>query len=242
MFDPHTFGFRVETLRSSEQPQQLIWQAAHQCVSAHPTASDTPPPEDRAGQYVVKHLLAGHRGHYSPLEMPSITLACSGFPHSVIAQLTRHRLCAFAVQSQRYTSEGVIAVAKAAVPVESVFYWRPAGSYRDRDGKFYTRTVSDCVEDQATALESAARYTQRIERGFSEEEARGLLVQDLRQHFVIGMNLRALMHLLLVRGKKDSQLEIQLWAELALVEFRRWAPEIAAWFTDNLWQKGRLAP
>ncbi|XDE62527.1 FAD-dependent thymidylate synthase [Arthrospira platensis BEA 1257B] len=48
--------------------------------------------ELEAGEIIVKRLLAGERGHYGPLEHPSITFNCGYFPHSVMQQARTHRV------------------------------------------------------------------------------------------------------------------------------------------------------
>jgi len=43
-------------------------------------------------------------GHLSPLEHISATFLIEGISRACLAQLTRHRLCSFSVESQRYNS------------------------------------------------------------------------------------------------------------------------------------------
>lgn len=43
-------------------------------------------------------------GHFSPLEHISFTFAITGVSRSLLAQLTRHRIASFSVQSQRYVN------------------------------------------------------------------------------------------------------------------------------------------
>lgn len=93
--------FRVEVLEQAANPQRLIYAAMHQDYSEgfvwdglihdHPERSWLIP-EDRAGELIVKNLLAGHRGHYGPLEHPQITINCGWFPHSTMQQIRTHRV------------------------------------------------------------------------------------------------------------------------------------------------------
>jgi len=61
--DPY---FRVEVLSAMPNPQQLVWAAMHQDYSENFVFDerDSFPAETRAGELIVKHLLAGNRGHY----------------------------------------------------------------------------------------------------------------------------------------------------------------------------------
>jgi thymidylate synthase (FAD) len=50
------------------------------------------PDETKAGELVVKHLLAGNRGHYGCVEHPQITFNVGYFPHSMMQQIRTHRV------------------------------------------------------------------------------------------------------------------------------------------------------
>ena len=44
-------------------------------------------------------------GHESPVEHATFTFAVEGVSRSLLAQLTRHRMASFSVQSQRYVDK-----------------------------------------------------------------------------------------------------------------------------------------
>jgi thymidylate synthase (FAD) len=125
---------------------------------------------------------------------------------------------------------------------EKVFYLRPVGKYTDRQGKKYEYTEQMRAEDLEYCVNSAKHYAKRFEQGLSEEHARGLIPFDVRQHWVMSANIRSLMHILALRGKKDAQEEIRQMCELILPHFAAWCPELYDWFMENQWLKGRLAP
>jgi thymidylate synthase (FAD) len=215
--------------------------------------------EKKCGELAVKHLLTGHRGHYSPLEGPQITFAVGYFPHSVMQQASRHRHASFSVQSMRYSGQRIVALAEriAALPdwpgygntsyewhkwVEDVFYLRPAGEYTDRNGKRYYYSEKIRATDLEYAARNADWYRQKMLRGYSEEHARVQLGFDFRQHFGVSFNDRGLMHFLDLRAKKDAQLEIQQMCDLMWPHFEAWMPEVAGWYRANRWGKARLSP
>lgn len=240
MIDPK---FRVEVYAKTEKPQTLIWGSAHQCVHSGAAIDDKHPGESSCGDYVVKHLLQGGRGHYSPLEAPQISFNVIGFPHSVMQQVTRHRIgIHFSVQSFRYTSQSILDVANGVQDPDDVFYFRPVGDYTDRQGKRYTYTESDRNNDLSFAKLSSVRYRDKIQKGFSEEHARGAILFDVRQNWVMSVNVRSLMHLLDLRSKANAQLEAQQLCDLIWPHFQDWVPEIANWYRENRWKKARLAP
>lgn len=236
--------FRVEVIAQTPQPQAAIYAAMHTDYAEGFVYDEREqwPDEERAGELAVDNLLKGGRGHFGPLEHPQITLNCGFFPHSTMQQARTHRHATFDVQSFRYTGKRILGVADRSTPVEDVFYLRPVGEYRDRGGKRYQYTEAVRAEDVEFARIAACHYKRRIEQGFSEEHARGLIPFDIRQHWVVSFSMRALMHFLTIRGKADAQLEIQQLCQLMLPHFQTWSPEIYQWFMANQWQKGRLAP
>lgn len=86
--------FRVEVIAKTPNPQQVIYAAMHQDYTDKFVfdGRDYWPSELEAGEIIVKRLLAGERGHYGPLEHPSITFNCGYFPHSVMQQARTHRV------------------------------------------------------------------------------------------------------------------------------------------------------
>lgn len=236
--------FRVEVIRKIPNPQQLIYGAMHQdyCEDFVIDSRDSWPSETKSGEIVVKRLLAGDRGHYGPLEHPSIVFNCGYFPHSVIQQVRTHRLLSFDVQSNRYTGNRIVDAAAGKREIEEVFYLRPVGSYSDRQGKRYQYTQEQRDRDLAWCLEAARRYQQLLKEGAVEEHARGIIPFDVRQHWVMSLNVRSLMHLLDMRWKKDAQLECQKLCDLIWPHFQEWVPEIATWYLEIRAKKGKLSP
>jgi len=229
------------------------------------------PDEKRAGEIIVRNLLNGGRGHFGPLEHPQIVLNCGWFPHSTMQQVRTHRVgVSFDVQSGRYTGDRIAKLGKIfydhltswaddisevfygdahddwnetlAASVEDVFYLRPAGFYTDRQGKKYEYKDYIRKGDIIYAAEAAERYYGKIQLGFSEEHARGLIPFDVRQHWVMSANVRSLMHMLDLRFKKDAQLEAQQLCEEIWPHFAAWVPQIAEWYKANRLGKARLSP
>lgn len=266
--DPY---FRVEVLAQTPNPQQLIWISQHQCVCEGAAIDDPCPNEDKAGEYVVKHLLAGDRGHYSPLEAPQISFNVIGFNHRTMQQITRHRIGVhFSVQSFRYTGDRVARLGKSIQAfcdelgiganfafaqryiddwvidnqslVESIFYIRPIGTYKDREGSFCEYGQDDRIEDLKDCAYLAYRYFQKLSKGMPEEQAAGLLPMDSRQHWVMSANARSLMHMLDLRKSKAAQLEAEQLCDLIFPHFKAWVPAISEYYEQKRLGKARLAP
>lgn len=233
--------FRAERVAAVECPQQLIYIALHNDYSED-FCPGTQLGEDRCGQIAVERLLKGGRGHYGPLEAPQLSLALRA-DHNTIMQLRTHRVgISFDVQSQRYTGERVVKAANGELPIEEVFYVRPPGKYRDRQGDPYTWTEVDVEEFYAIALSSAMDYARLRDKGVAEEQARGVLLTNYYQNAIVSANLRTWLHLLDVRLKADAQYEMRVLMELVAAQVQRWVPEIYGWYTENRRGKGQLAP
>lgn len=233
--------FRVERVAGYELPEQAVYVALH-CDYSEDFAPTTSLPEDRCGEIAVNRLLKGNRSHYGPCEHAHLTLAIKT-DHNTMMQLRTHRVgLTFDVQSMRYSGERVIKCAAGKLPVEDVFYIRPVGKYRDRQGDPYVWSEEDVDECRAIALSSAHDYARLREKGCSEEHARHYLITTYFQNGVVTGNIRSWMHLLDVRLKADAQLEIRILMEMVAAQIQRWVPEIYAWWQENRRGKGLLAP
>lgn len=250
--------FQVKTLSKMPDPQRVVYAAMHQDYSENfvfeelfsqeefnPDLS-----EEECGDRIIKHLLAGNRGHFGPLEHPQIVFNIGYFPHSTMQQMRTHRVgISFDVQSFRYTGQRIIDVVDPSVSihdypfrVDKVFYLRPSGTYTDRQGKRYEYSDQERKKDLNWCVDACLRYREKIELGFSEEHARGLIPFDIRQHWVMSCNIRTLMHVLDMRWKADAQLECQQLCDLIWPHFESWVPAIAGWYKANRAHKARLAP
>jgi thymidylate synthase (FAD) len=237
--------FRVVCLSATPNPQQCIYAAMHQDYSEGFVADDREswPDETRAGEICVKRLLAGERGHYGPLEHPSISLNVGWFPHSVMQQARTHRVgVSFDVQSMRYTGDRIRRAADGDLELEEVIYLRPVGDYSDRQGKRYTYSAEERALDLDLCRAAAERYRDLLNAGYAEEHARGILPFDYRQHFVVSFSLRAFLHFLDLRAKLDAQDEIRALCDLMWPHLQTWAPEIAGWYEKSRLHRARLAP
>lgn len=235
--------FRVELIAATPNPQRCVYAAMHQDYAEGFVADEQLPDETVCGHTIVRKLLAGERGHYGPLEHPQITFNVGWFPHSVMQQARTHRVgVSFDVQSGRYTGQRICQAAEYKLNPEEVFYLRPVGVYSDRQGKRYEYAEQARSLDMGHCLIAATRYKELLDQGFAEEHARSILPFDIRQHFVVSFSLRALLHFMDLRAKRDAQLEIQQLCALLWPHLQAWAPEVAGWYELTRLHKARLAP
>ncbi|MCI6966233.1 FAD-dependent thymidylate synthase [bacterium] len=157
----------------------------------------------RAPQFVEK---LASLGHLSPFEHVSFTFGVEGVSRALLAQITRHRIASFSVQSQRYVKQNggnhVVPPSIAALGPEAV-------------SRF---------EAQMDTIWSF--YGEWLEAGIPAEDARFVLPNAAETRMVFTMNARELMHFFSLRCCGRAQWEIRrlAWCMLGLV--RREAPEL----------------
>ena len=98
---PETY-LHVELLAHTPDPEKTCALAARTCYSAmdYDELKDQVDEKDQAA--FLRRIVAS--GHLSVLEHASFTFGVSGVSRALLAQITRHRIASFSVQSQRYVS------------------------------------------------------------------------------------------------------------------------------------------
>ena len=144
-------------------------------------------------------------GHDSVAEHASFTFLIEGVSRVLLAQLTRHRIASFSVQSQRYCG----AVFKTVLPEKMV----EAG------------LSEECLE-----LHGMARnlYDEAIKRGVPAEDARYFTLQGGHTKIVMTMNARELRHFFSLRCCNRAQWEIRQLADEMLALCKEKAPMLFA--------------
>lgn len=144
-------------------------------------------------------------GHESVLEHMSITFLIEGISRVTLAQLTRHRIASFSVQSQRYCEMREI---ETTVPeaISNSVYWRN--------------------EVEKLNLLMFAAYTGMIADGIAAEDARYILPEATCTKLVMTMNARELRHFFSLRACNRAQLEIRELADKMIEECRKIDGEI----------------
>ena len=94
---------KVVLLAHTPTPEQTVAAAARLCYSdTDVEALRESISQEKAEQFV--EMLAGF-GHESPVEHVTFTFGIEGVSRSFLAQVTRHRIASFSVQSQRYVRQ-----------------------------------------------------------------------------------------------------------------------------------------
>lgn len=92
----------VSLIRHTFSPQELVAAGARLCYSKSQITDLLTNVETKDQTAFVKKIM--DMGHESVLEHASFTFGIEGVSRVLLAQITRHRLASFSVQSQRYVS------------------------------------------------------------------------------------------------------------------------------------------
>ena len=149
-------------------------------------------------------LHAVESGHTSVLEHAVFTFKVEGMSRAALAQLTRHRLASFDVQSQRYVK---LDDWKTVIP-DSV----------SRSGLL--------KEVEASIRHSMSLYQHLLDAGVPAEDARYVTPQAVSTDLVVTMNARELLHFFSLRTCNRAQWEIRRLADEMLKICMRVAPGI----------------
>lgn len=219
----------VQLIAHTSDPEKTVAAAAKLCYSdAHiETLLDGLTPEKTA-EFLQK---LSDVGHASPIEHASFTFGIEGVSRTFLAQMTRHRIASFSVQSQRY------------VRLEDFRYVIPPEieAIPEAKAQFIDAMNADARKylDLVQALEEA--HTQRLmAQGLSEkaarakaskqanEDARFVLPNACETKMVVTMNCRSLLNFFNLRCCNRAQWEIRAVADEMLRQVLPMAPHIFA--------------
>lgn len=164
-----------------------------------------------SAQVFCRNLLK--RGHETPLEFADMTVAITT-SRAVLAELTRHRLASFCVESQRYIQEaktGNITFIKPEWFVEQV----------DRDKDKYS-IASESWEQFIKQTEDT--YKQMIQTGLRPEEAREVLPNSTACRIVMKANVREWRHIFRLRCDKAAYPQMRSLMTAILTDAHRMIP------------------
>lgn len=142
-------------------------------------------------------------GHESIAEHANFTFLIDGVSRVLLAQLTRHRIASFSVQSQRYAGLGDI---KSVIIPDSI------------DSTFLKSEYERFVN------EAFCRYEYLVKSGVPEEDARFVIPQGITTKLMMTMNARELRHFFSLRCCNRAQWEIRELADKMLVQCKQKAP------------------
>lgn len=181
----------VKLIRHTLCADELAGQAAAKCTRA----KDINKARDHAME----------AGHESIAEHAVFTFEVDGVSRVLLAQLTRHRMASYSVESQRYVdqSDG-ICIVPPSIKANAVTKFDLMKTY---EACFYA-------------------YQLLIESGVPEEDARYVLPQGIATNLILTMNARELRHFFSLRMCNRAQWEIRELADRMYMLCYRVAPAL----------------
>ena len=205
---------KVSLIAHTPEPEKVVAAAAKLCYSnAHiDDLLDGLTPE-KSADFV--RMLA-RMGHESPTEHASFTFAIEGVSRSLLAQITRHRIASFSVQSQRY------------VRLDQFEYVTPPAVEEDAEGlAAFEQAMAEEAEHyrRIAAVLKEGHIRQLVAQGMDEEKAakkaEKMAIEDARfvlpnactTKMIVTMNARSLQNFFHHRCCNRAQWEIRELAE-----------------------------
>lgn len=219
----------VQLIAHTNDPEKTVAAAAKLCYSdAHiETLLDGLTPEKTAA-FLQK---LSDLGHASPIEHASFTFGIEGVSRTFLAQVTRHRIASFSVQSQRYVRledfRYVIPPEIEAIPQAKAQFVESMNA----DAQKYLELVQTLEQAHTERLmaegldEKAARAKASKQ---ANEDARFVLPNACETKMVMTMNCRSLLNFFNLRCCNRAQWEIRAVADEMLRLVLPLAPHIFA--------------
>ena len=202
---------KVILLRHTLAPEETVALAAKLCYSRSSIENLKDKISRNDQTAFIEKLM--NMGHESVMEHASFTFGIEGVSRVLLAQITRHRIASFSVQSQRYVSyengfgyiipESIIALGEESV-------------------RQYQQQM-DTIESWYTG------WQQKLGKGEkSNEDARFVLPNACETRIMVTMNVRELHHFFSLRMCSRAQWEIRKLAEEMFLLCFRTAPSLFA--------------
>lgn len=220
---------KVTLLTYTPQPEKTVAMAAKLCYS--------PSSIDQIGEGLTEEKTASfvqmlaEIGHESPIEHASFTFGIEGVSRSLLAQITRHRIASFSVQSQRYVAESdfayVIPPEIEAIPEAKEEFL----AAMEEDRRHYERLTALLMEKHRKALLDEGKSEKEAARAAEKraiEDARFVLPNACETKMVCTFNARSLQNFFALRCCNRAQWEIRDVATQMLFLVRKVAPHLFA--------------
>ncbi len=205
---------KISLLTYTPEPEKLIAAAAKNCYSATDVDSIWDGlTEEKTDQFLQ---MLTDLGHESPTEHASFTFAIEGVSRSLLAQITRHRIASYSVQSQRYVREHgfeyVIPPEIERIPDAKSAFLRAM----EEDQRIYEQLTEALLKEHTERLLAQGlpklEARRRAEK-MSIEDARYVLPNACTTRIVMTANARSLQNFFRLRCCNRAQWEIRMLAE-----------------------------
>ncbi|MDR2654733.1 MAG: FAD-dependent thymidylate synthase [Oscillospiraceae bacterium] len=229
---------KVTLLSYTPEPEKTVAAAAKLCYSPAAINSLTEGLTGEESGKFVRRLAA--MGHESPIEHASFTFAVEGASRSLLAQITRHRIASFSVQSQRYVAETgfeyIIPPEIEKIPQAREEFIKAMREAQDsynrlaeilKNARFAALLEEKGLEEAGLDEKKRARLLSQAEKS-AIEDARFVLPNACETKMLVTMNARSLLNFFRHRCCLRAQWEIRGLANQMLCLVSGIAPNIFA--------------
>ena len=201
---------KVTLIAHTPNPEATVAAAAKLCYS--PSTIETIK-EGLTPEKTERFLtMLGDLGHASPFEHVSITFGIEGVSRAVLAQITRHRIASFSVQSQRYVNKEQFTYIIPPAIEECAEAKEEFLKAMEEDRQHYIRLAEILTEKHVKRLVAEGMDQKQAEKVASKqafEDARGVLPNACDTKIIMTMNVRSLYNFFALRCCNRAQWEIR---------------------------------
>lgn len=208
---------KVTLITHTPDPEKIVAAAAKICYSDSSASELMDGLDDEKTAKFVEMLAS--MGHESPIEHVTFTFGIEGVSRTFLAQITRHRLASYSVQSQRYVKQE-----------NFVFITPPEIADDEQLKKIYEDSMNSSLNayNKLADLLEQKHYDDFIAGGADEktartraqkkaiEDARFVLPNACETKMVVTMNARSLLNFFRMRCCSRAQWEIKAVADQML--------------------------
>lgn len=201
---------KVTLISHTPYPEKLIAAAAKLCYSDTGAMNLMDNLSDETASDFINML--SDLGHASPIEHASFTFGIEGVSRTLLAQITRHRIASFSVQSQRYVKKS------------NFIYITPSEIENNTDAlEIFNNSMNESFESYNKLCDILEKkyYQEFIDNGATEksakskaekkaiEDARFVLPNACETKMLVTMNARSLLNFFRLRCCNRAQWEIR---------------------------------
>ncbi len=218
---------KVTLLTYTTEPERTVASAAKLCYSASDISTIKEGLTDEKTASFVEML--AEIGHESPIEHAYFTFGIEGVSRSLLAQITRHRIASYSVQSQRYVKEknfSYVTPPEIAKDPETLKIYEESMAKAEEAYHALADKLSEGYLNEFLAAGIDEKTAKRNAEKKAIEDARFVLPNACETKLVMTINARSLINFFHHRCCNRAQWEIRDVADQMLALVSKVAPNI----------------
>ncbi len=218
---------KVTLLAHTPNPELTVASAARLCYSAatiDELQEKLTPEKTSAFVDMLSEI-----GHESPIEHASFTFGIEGVSRALLAQITRHRIASYSVQSQRYVAEAQFEYVTPPEIENNEEAKKLFIEAMEKDQEYYDRLTEILKEKHLDEMLKSGMDEKAALRAAEKkaiEDARFVLPNACDTKMIVTMNARSLHNFFRHRCCNRAQWEIRELAEKMLFLCREVSPNL----------------